>query len=132
MSDLLMDFATNDLMITNGDLSLATGDVAIQQDLQQRLQLWLGEWFLDTTKGVPYRQQILIKNPNMDVVQADITGTVTDTPGIEQILDINFSFNGPGRALTVVVSAQTSSGQVIQAQASVNTPINGTIEGTPT
>lgn len=132
MSDLLMNFATNDLQITDGDLSLATGDVAIQQDLQQRLQLWLGEWFLDTTKGVPYRQQILIKNPNMDVVQSDITNTVTDTPGIEQILDINFAFDGPRRSLAVTVSAQTSSGQTIQAQASVNSSINGTIEGTPT
>jgi len=131
MTDLTMDFHTNDLLITNGDLSLISGQDAIAQDLQQRLQVWLGEWFLDTAFGVPYRQQILIKNPNMDIVQADLIATITATPGVTQVLDFEFTYSTVGRTLNVSTVVQTSNGQTIQVQANINSQVSvGTIEGT--
>jgi hypothetical protein len=126
-----MDIDTNDLQITSGDLSLATGSTAIQQALQQALQLWLGEWFLDTTRGVPYKQQILIKNPNIDVVQADLIATATSVPGIQQILDFSLIYGSTDRSVSVSIVAQDSNGQTIQAQANVGTNTTATIEGTP-
>jgi hypothetical protein len=127
-----MNIETNDLQVTNGDLSLATGDVAIQQDLQQTLQVWLGEWFLDTTQGIAFRQQILVKNPNMDVVQDDIINAALGVTGVTQILNTVFNYSATNRSLSVEVEAQTSTGQTIVAQAQITTPINFTIEGTPT
>lgn len=132
MSDLLMDIGTNDLQVTNGDLSLATGDTAIQQDLQQTLQVWLGEWFLDTTVGIAYRQQILVKNPNMSIVQDDIINAATGVPGIVQVIDVSFNYSATNRSLSVSVVAQTSTGQTVKASAQITTPTNSTIEGTPT
>lgn len=132
MSDLLMDLDTNDLKIINGDLSIVTGTDAIAQDLQQTLQVWLGEWFLDTTKGIAYRQQILVKNPNMDIVQADLINAAAAVPGVTQILDSSFSYGASNRSLTVSIAVQDSNGQVIQTAATIGTPTGGTIEGTPT
>lgn len=131
MSDLLMDPDTNDLVITNGDLSLADGTTAIAQDWQQRLQTWLGEWFLDTSVGVPYKQQILVKNPNFDLIQADLINQTIAVPGIQEVIDFTFNFDSAGRSLSVSISAQDSNGQTITAQASVGVPVDATIEGTP-
>lgn len=131
MSDLAMDLVTNDLLIKDGDMSLVTGDAAIAQDLQQRLQIWLGEWFLDTTKGLPFKQQILVKNPNLDVVQADFVQAILDTPGVSQILDFNFDYTSQNRSLAIFVVAQTTNGQTITAQAQISPPALPTIEGTP-
>jgi hypothetical protein len=131
MSDLQMDIDTNDLQITSGDLSLATGTTAIQQRLQQALQLWLGEWFLDTTVGVPYKQQILVKNPNIDLVQADLVAAASDVPGIIQITDFSLEYSATNRSVSVYIEAQDSNGQTITAQANVGTNTTGTIEGTP-
>lgn len=131
MSDFLMDATTNDLVITDGDLSIASGDDAIRQDLQQTLQTFLGEWFLDTTVGVPYKQQILVKNPNMDIVQADLINAASGVAGITQILDFSFDYSATNRSLSVSIEAQTSNGQRIVAQAQVGTLLNATIEGTP-
>jgi hypothetical protein len=132
MSDLMMDLETNDLEITDGDLSIVDGTAAITQDLQQTLQVWLGEWFLDTTVGVPYRQQILVKNPNMDIVQADLINAAAAVYGVEQILDSSFEYDNSNRSLSVEIVAMDSNGQTIQAQTQIGTPLNGTIEGTPT
>lgn len=126
-----MDYDTNDLLLSNGDLSIVDGSNSIAQNLKQVLQFYLGEWFLDTTKGVPYKQQILIKNPNLDLVQADIMSAASDVPGVTQILDFNFSYDSTNRSLSVFIVAQTSNGQTITVQSQVSLPTNPTIQGTP-
>lgn len=126
-----MDLSTNDLLVTNGDLSLVTGSDAIAQDLQQTMQVWAGEWFLDTTVGIPYRQQILVKNPNMDVVQADLVNAAAAVPGIIQIISVEFTYSSTNRSLSVSIEAQASNGQTVTANVQINAPTNGTIEGTP-
>jgi hypothetical protein len=132
MSDIAMNLETNDLDIINGDLYLVTGSDAIAQDLQQTLQLWLGEWFLDTTKGVPFKQHILIKNPNIDIVQADLITAAASVSGVTQILDVQFNYSNVNRTFSASMVAQTSNGQAVTVQAQVTLPVNATIEGTPT
>ena len=130
MSDLAMNLATNDLQITNGDLSLVTGSDAIAQDLQQRLQSWLGEWFLDTTWGIPFKQQILVKNPNLDLIQADILLATTDTPGVVQVTDFDFVYDNNARSLSVKLTVQDSNGQNLSSQVTIAPPNQPTIQGT--
>jgi hypothetical protein len=131
MSDLGMNLVTNDLDIRNGDLYLVTGTDAIAQNLQQTLQLWLGEWFLDTTKGIPFKQQILIKNPNLDVVQADIVNAAVAVPGVTQVMNVTFNYSNQSRTFSISVDAQTSTGEIITVPAQITLPTNSTIQGTP-
>lgn len=114
-----MNIDTNDLEIINGDLALATGTVAIQQDLQQTLQLFLGEWFLDTSKGLPYLQLILVKNPNLDVIQATLLNAARAVNGVEDIVGFQFDYDAKTRTLSVSMQAKTTTGTVIKAQASI-------------
>lgn len=130
MSDLKMASDSNDLALVNGDLALVTGTDAINQNIKQAMQFWLGEWFLDTTKGVPYKQQILIKNPNMDIVQADLINAVLNVPGVVQILEMNFDYNSTDRALSVFMSVLDSNGQTLKANVNVGAPNISTIKGT--
>ncbi len=59
---------TNDLVIENGDLVLLGHDDADGQSIRDRLVTFKGEWFLDILFGPDYRQDILVKNPRLDVV----------------------------------------------------------------
>lgn len=129
MTDLAMNFATNDIIIEGGDMKLADGAVAIQQDLQQQLQVWFGEWFLDTTVGIPFKQQILVKNPNLDVVQALIINAAQRVNGVEEITAFTFDYDPRRRSLNMTISAKTSNGQIITVSPAINVP--ATIQGTP-
>ena len=43
-----------------------TGDLdGIRQQVMLRLGFFKGEWFLDEETGLPWYEEILVKNPNM-------------------------------------------------------------------
>lgn len=81
---------------------------AVEQAISTRLKLWLGEWFLDTTDGTPYFQQVLGersragKNPD-----AAIQRRILGTPGVKQILAYSSQYTGNIRQLTVNATVLT-------------------------
>jgi hypothetical protein len=106
-----------DLLILDNDLVLTSdadprGTNNILQDIVQNLSFFLGEWFLDNTKGIPYFQQILIKNPDQSKIDGFMINTILGTPGVLQLLSYSFQANYAQRILNVTFSAMTTSGKV--------------------
>lgn len=88
-----------DLLFVNGSLVLVTGGDAIIQNLTIRLQFFLGEWFLDTRLGMPYFQDVLVKNPNLVLVRGIFRVAITSTPGVKSLEEFEFAFDSPTRKL---------------------------------
>ena len=85
-----MDFALHkkDLEISNGDLQLcATDSDAIAQLISIRLKTLAGEWFMDTSIGIPYLTEILGKKRNDRFLRHVILGQIETIPGVAQITD---------------------------------------------
>lgn len=125
MADLSLDLARvdsglstyKDLLVVNGDLVLTSdanpnGTNPILQNVIQRLRMFLGEWFLDNTQGIPYFQQILIKNPDQSKIDAIFMNAILGTPGIVQLNSYSFVPNTTKRVLTITFVAQTTNGVV--------------------
>ena len=55
------------------------------QRLKMRLLVFLGEWFLDDTRGVPYFQEILEKGTSYDQVSDAIKLVIAETPDVKKI-----------------------------------------------
>lgn len=115
MSDLKLALAKNDpnlndLLIENNDLVLVDAKEAIVQHILQRLRTFLGEWFLDTTIGVPYFQQILIKNPDKAKIQALLLDVIRNTPGVDTLSNYAFGIDTASRVFNVSFRATTTSG----------------------
>ena len=99
-----------DLKITDNSLTLTDGLEAIRQHLQVRLQVFYGEWFLDTTVGVPWFQDILKKQPSFVVVNELLKNVILDTPGVLEILEFNFDYTASTREITLEFQALTTDG----------------------
>ncbi len=93
--DLALDPVTGDLAVRHGDFQLAgsTPDMdavvaraadqaAVAQGAGCRVKLQLGEDWLDETLGVPWVDQILIKNPNPAVVTELLRVAIAATPDV--------------------------------------------------
>lgn len=72
MIDQQDDINTHDW---TGNFFSNSSEVVIQQ-VYTRLNLWVGEWFMNTADGTPWTQDILGKNTNYDLeIKSRILGT---------------------------------------------------------
>jgi len=112
MSDIALDSITGDISIIEGVIALNDENTAIAQHLRSRLRTFFGEWFLDISVGVPYFEQILIKNPNPVSVDSILKKEILETDGILELLTFDLDLNPTTRELTLTFQARTITGSV--------------------
>lgn len=98
--DFLMD-ENGDIAIVNGDFALVTGVDATIQFLNQSLRLFLAEWFLDETAGVPYLDDIFGKNPDTVKIDSILKTQIMNCPGVIKLLVFTLQIDSATRKLTI-------------------------------
>lgn len=92
-----------------GDMTMGRGSScfladtpdAIAQNVMTRLALWRGSWFLDTTEGTPWLQEILGKH---EAVESVLRARILETPGVTEISKFESILNPDTR--TIRISAE--------------------------
>lgn len=114
MKDLLLDTITHDIDITDYNLSLVgeEGDELnrVVQDLKIRLWFFMGEWFLDISKGVPYFRDILVKSPDLNAIEAILKEVIFETKNVLEILSFDLAYNSSARTMSVQFQVNTTFG----------------------
>jgi hypothetical protein len=108
--DIAMNINSNDLVIRDGDIFLIDNAERVAQQILITLRFWYGEWFLNTTEGVPYLEYILVKNPNLAHVRQILTEAIESVPGVVSLDSMDIDFDRQGRTLAVEYSATTDFG----------------------
>lgn len=90
---------------------------AVAQAIQTRLELFTGDWFLDTTEGTPWRQDVLGKGTTA-VYDIVIQERILGTPGVLSIDAYSSTLNRDTRALTISATVTTAYGST-QLQATL-------------
>lgn len=96
-----------------GDFVWIEGPPQIRQRLSVRFQFWLGEYFLDTRQGIPYRRDVFIKNPDIDVIDSLFRRVITTTPGVLAIVRFQLRYEPGERKLYFSFHAKVEGGEVI-------------------
>ena len=97
---LSLSLQNKDLHINdNGLIVTVDKAAALLQKVHQRLLLFLGEWFLDTTRGVPYFENIL-GGYNIEVIASIFTHEILKEKAVENVVNTEFSFDSIHRKLT--------------------------------
>lgn len=111
---LLIDPATGDLDVSQHRLRL-TSDLGtyVAQRTEQRLKLFLAEWFLNVRKGVPWYRDILIKNPDLDLIQSTFAEVILTTYGVAQLTQYEQVLDNATRTLSVTFSCTLITGEVL-------------------
>ncbi len=117
--DLAFDKDTGRFILVNGNFSFTKGIDAIRQGIEIRLQFFLGEWFLDTSKGMPYYQRVLVKNPSIPGVRALFREHILKAPGVRSVTSLELTFNKSARRLSVDWTADTDAGEITGTTARV-------------
>ena len=110
MYDLAEDIATGDILLQDNDLMIIDNAERVAQQILITLRFWYGEWFLDTTQGVPYLEYILIKNPNENHIRQILTEAILSVEGVENVTGMSLDYDVKNRRLFVEYSATTDYG----------------------
>lgn len=97
-----------------GDAVFDVGAAAIVSDLKSRLLTFLGEWFLDTSIGFPWFQDVLGQKLDEGRIRSDVEREALGTPGVVDVSDLVIT-SPAAREVSVTFNATASTGQVIVA-----------------
>lgn len=98
--------------MTTLDLALIDKSERVRQQLRIKLQLWTGEWFLDTEFGTPYLQDILGKQLTLFGALAAIKTSIMEVTDVLEITSFKHQFNNQTRRLSVTFEVTTPYGRV--------------------
>lgn len=116
MSDLRINTDTGDLEVVSfvAPRLFKKGEAleALRQRIVIRLRSFQGDWFVDTTIGVPYFQQILgARGAGVEALAGTILrGVIEDTPGVLSVDTFSVSFSA--RMITIDFTATADLGTI--------------------
>jgi hypothetical protein len=110
MNDIYLDPLTGDLSVTGLDLHIVKGAEAVKQNIQIKLKLWVGEYFLDTEFGTPYLESILGKQISLNAAIAALKQSILEVTDVDSITDFSYNFSRQTRTIDVNFMAHTPFG----------------------
>lgn len=93
MKTIAFDYKTGIKVNSNNRLFLDEGADALVSKIKQRLRLLKGEWFLNTTLGVPYRSEIAKPPINPALIANIISNEVLKESDVIGIRDISITYS---------------------------------------
>ncbi len=102
-----------DIDLVNGKVQLIIGKLQVRQKIATRLKFFLGEWFLDQRQGVPYYRNVLVMNPDLDVIRTLYRKVILSVPEVTRVDNLNITFNQGDRTLTVSFDAVLGNGEIL-------------------
>lgn len=102
--DILLS-ADGDLYLTEkGDISLAD---SVAQKIKIRLRWWLGEWRWDEEEGLPYRDDLFIKNPDTDGFEMAVREKIFEIDEVTEVRNVSVEYDRKTRAGKISFEALT-------------------------
>ncbi len=101
-----------------GDLDPVSGFVSgtqyTAQKIRQVLLLIRGEWFLDLNLGTPWFEEILVRNPNLELIRGIVKNKILSVPGVMAVPVLSLNLDRPTRTLSIDFVAKTTAGSIDQ------------------
>ncbi len=93
MKDIVID-TDNKLIFRNYALrfSSTTAEYVVQK-LRIELRTFLGEWYLDTSKGMPYFERVFVKNPDFSLLDAIFKRKILSNPYVGELTFFEMSYD---------------------------------------
>jgi hypothetical protein len=122
----MSDFALaddHDIDTTNQELTLVEDTVgdpaAIAQELGIALLFHRGEWKQNVLVGIPYMEQVFVKNPSIAGIAVLFTRAARSVAGIVEVMEMVPEFDNSLRSLELDFRARAQDGGVIEDRLAV-------------
>ena len=116
MKDILLDSTGDILLDAKGDIQFTD---SIKQAIEIRLKWFSKEWKLGPDLGIPYYEDLFVKNPSTMLIEEKMRDTIMDVDEVEDIISFNMSIDKILRKLTVTYVVSVSE-NLIEGSVDIN------------
>jgi len=113
-----MAYGVDLLMDENDDLALPCQLVSdyrvVIQRLKIRLSTFLGEWTLDTSKGLDFFGWLNTRPPPLNIIGAKVREEIAGTKGVKVITDFDISFDIETKTITIAAEITLDEDEIVQ------------------
>ena len=86
--DLFINQTTNDIELDETiDFKTIEEGPEVAQQIYVMFSMEEGEFFLSFTTGIKYRDQILVRNPNLPTIEAELKKKVIETDNVNSFIE---------------------------------------------
>lgn len=103
----------NNLVRVAGRLQRVADGASVVQAIRVALQRFKGEWFLNVEDGMPYFEDILVKNPNLGQVHRRFVDHIESVAGVDRVETLTLNLNSETRELFVTFEALLDLGELV-------------------
>lgn len=101
-----------DIKLTaDGDIDLSKYDFqmtdSVRQKIMIRLRWILNEWRWNPDEGLPYFDEILKKDPDVDTIEAEIRSKIWEVTEVTEVKDVSVDIDPATRVGTISFTAVT-------------------------
>ena len=88
----------------HGDIQLTE---SVRQAIRIRLLWFFGEWRFSPNAGLPYFEDVLIKNPNINRIRRIVQNEVMSVREVRDVRELHIEFNAQRRIAVISFEAVT-------------------------
>lgn len=116
--DILLDRATHDIAFTpGGDIRLGN---SVAQKIKIRLLWFLDEWrWAEDGTGLPYFDELFIKNPDTDMFESLIREQIFDVDEVTDVPSVSVTYDAQTRTGVISFTAETDC-ETIQEEVTID------------
>lgn len=102
-----------DIVLDNmGDMYVSkNGDIRIENSVAQKIRiklLWFeAEWRFDKEEGMPYKESLLIKNPDMDYFESVVREKIFEVEEVTEVREVVVTYDKKNRSACIRYTAMT-------------------------
>lgn len=115
MKDLLLA-ENGDLAIVNNDLAITNDKQSLAQKIKVALKTIEGEYFYNSSIGVPYFSEILGQNNAIDTIRAIMIDYISKIEGVKELTDFNLSLDSRTRVLNMKFTVTDEENNILQIE----------------
>jgi len=112
MKDFLLD-GDGDLVLRNGDIVITD---SVIQAIRIRLKWFANEWRINKDYGIPYYEEVFIKNPNKQLIEERIKEEILTVEEVQEVTSVNIDVNTVTRkaviTFTAIINGEEQNGEV--------------------
>ena len=116
MVDIALHANDHDILIKDGDFLLIDNAERVAQQIKVKILTFLGEWFLDTTWGVPYLEYILVKQPNQELIKQILSEQILSVDDVKSLNALELDYQVKVRTLIINYEVSTEYGLITRKE----------------